>query len=35
VSASQSSFLIASVASILLPVLIVLAMRRAARKRIA
>lgn len=32
VSASQSSFLIASVASILLPVLIVLAMRRAARK---
>jgi uncharacterized membrane protein YdjX (TVP38/TMEM64 family) len=32
VSAGQSSFLIASVASILLPVLIVLAMRRAARK---
>lgn len=35
VSASQSSFLIASVASIVLPVLIVLAMRRAARKNIA
>jgi uncharacterized membrane protein YdjX (TVP38/TMEM64 family) len=35
VSAGQSSFLIASVASILLPVLIVLAMRRAARKSIA
>lgn len=35
VSASQSSFLIASVASIVLPVLIVLAMRRAARKRAA
>jgi uncharacterized membrane protein YdjX (TVP38/TMEM64 family) len=31
VSASQSSFLLASVASIVLPVLIVLAMRRAAR----
>jgi uncharacterized membrane protein YdjX (TVP38/TMEM64 family) len=33
VSASQSSFLIASVASIVLPVIIVLAMRRAARPR--
>jgi len=33
VSASQSSFLFASVASIVLPLLIVLAMRRAARKR--
>jgi len=32
VSASQSSFLIASVASIVLPVIIVLAMRRAARR---
>jgi membrane protein DedA with SNARE-associated domain len=35
VSASQSSFLIASVASILLPVLIVLVMHRAARKNAA
>lgn len=33
VSASQSSFLFASIASIVLPVLIVLAMRRAARAR--
>lgn len=35
VSASQSSFLIASVASIVLPLLIVLAMRRAARGKLA
>lgn len=35
VSASQSSFLFASVASIVLPVLIVLAMRRAARRAAA
>ncbi len=34
VSASQSSFLFASVASIVLPVIIVLAMRRAARPRV-
>jgi uncharacterized membrane protein YdjX (TVP38/TMEM64 family) len=35
VSASQSSFLFASVASIVLPLLIVLVMRRAARPRVA
>ena len=35
VSASQSSFLFASAASIVLPVLIVLAMRRAARRAAA
>lgn len=35
VSASQSSFLFASVASIVLPVIVVLVMRRAARPRVA